>query len=101
MLDLLISYNIYRVRQKNDPLAKRRYFDNRYVFLHNFCSAYIEIFSHVSTKFYCKVLMRSKVMNFLQKISKFQINQAYKTGIIVLSHLLKLSRDHCAHDLLA
>jgi hypothetical protein len=43
--------------------------------------------------------MRSKVMNFLQKISKFQINQAYKTGIFVLSHLLKLSRDHCAHDL--
>ena len=25
---------------KKDPLAKRRYFDNRYVFLHNFCSAY-------------------------------------------------------------
>ena len=26
--------------KKNDPLAKRRYFDNRYVFLHNFYSAY-------------------------------------------------------------
>src|ERR1700761_4801663 len=38
-----------------------------------------EIFSHVSTKFYCKILKTSKVMKFLRKISKFQINQTYKT----------------------
>ena len=40
-----------------------------------------EIFWHVSTKFYCQILKTSKVMKFLRNISKFQINQAYKTGI--------------------
>jgi len=40
-------------------------------------------------------------MNVLRKMSKFQINQAYKTGKIFMSHLQKSSRDHCARDLLA
>src|ERR1700761_8585378 len=48
-----------------------------------FCTIFIslieEIFSYVSTKFYCKILKTLKVMKFLRKISKFQINQAYKT----------------------
>src|SRR6201996_3456668 len=48
-----------------------------------FCTIFFqiieEIFSHVSTKFYCKILKTSKVMKFLRKISTFQINQAYKT----------------------
>src|SRR6201996_6257141 len=49
----------------------------------HFCTIFVglleEIFSHVSTKFYYKILKTSKVMKFLRKISKFPINQAYKT----------------------
>src|ERR1700761_8061012 len=51
--------------------------------IRHFCTIFVrlieEIFSHVSTKFYCKILKTSKRMKFLRKISKFQINQAYKT----------------------
>ena len=49
-----------------------------------------EIFSHVSTKFYCKILTTSKVMTFLPKISEFQINQAWKGKDRLLNSLLKL-----------
>src|ERR1700761_2557045 len=49
----------------------------------HFCTIFVglleEIFSHVSTKFYYKILKTSKVMKFLRKISKLQINQVYKT----------------------
>ena len=48
------------------------------MFLHNFFQLIEEIFWHVSTKFYCKILKTSKVMKFLRNISKFQIKQAYK-----------------------
>ena len=61
---------------KKDPLAKLRYYDNRYVSLHNFCSAYRGDISHVSTTFYYKILKTSKVMKFLRKTAKFKINQA-------------------------
>ena len=59
-----------------------------------FCTIFVwlieEIFSHVSTKFYCKILKTSKVMNFLWKISKFQINQAWKGKDRLLNSFLKL-----------
>src|SRR5688572_4565495 len=72
------SPTIYRVRQKNNnPLAKRRYFDNRWAFLQKKKILRIEEeLVHVSTKFHYKILMRSKVMNFLRKKSKFQIKHA-------------------------
>src|ERR1700761_6054158 len=48
-----------------------------------FCTIFVqlieEIFSHVSTKFYCKIWKTLKVMKLLRKKSKFQINQANKT----------------------
>src|ERR1700761_9107204 len=57
-----------------------------------FCTIFFllieEIFLHVSTKFYCKILKTSKVMNFLQKISKFQINQASKGNDRLLNSFL-------------
>src|ERR1700761_5960076 len=59
-----------------------------------FCTIFVrlieEIFSHVSTKFYCKILKTSKVMKFLRNISKFQINQARKGKDRLLNSFLKL-----------
>ena len=78
---------IYRVRQKNDPLAKLRYYDNRQVFLHNFCLAYRGDILTCFPKVYSKILKTSKVMNFLRKISKFQ-NQAWKGNDRLLNSFL-------------
>ena len=76
-------YTVYRVCQKKTP---QRNFDIRY-----FCTIFVwlieEIFSHIFTKFYCKILKTSKVMKFLRKILKFQINQAYKTKKIFFKFL--------------
>src|ERR1700761_2265586 len=59
-----------------------------------FCTIFVwlieEIFSHVSTKFYCKILKTSKVRKFLRKTSKFQINQACKGTNRLLNSFLKL-----------
>ena len=69
-----------------------------------FCTIFVrlieEIFSHVSTKFHCKILKTSKVMNFLRKISKFKINEAYKgnhrySKLFVLHYVVALKRANC------
>src|ERR1700761_3437598 len=59
-----------------------------------FCTTFFklikEIFSHIFTKFYCKILKTSKVMKFLRKTLKFQINQASKGKSRLLNSFLKL-----------
>src|ERR1700761_9482339 len=47
-----------------------------------FCTIFLwlieEIFSHVSTKFYCKILKTEKVMNFRRKILNFKLTKLTK-----------------------
>ena len=90
----------FHSNQHSLPLHKNLPFQGRHIILKKsleanlwdilttvryFCTIFVrlieEIFSHVSTKFYCKILKSWNVMKFLWKISKFQINQAYKKGI--------------------
>ena len=60
----------------------------------HFCTIFArlieDIFWHILTKLYCKILKNLKVMKFLRKISKFQINQAWKGKNRLLNSFSKL-----------
>src|ERR1700761_5816295 len=95
---IYIYIYIYRVRQKSIPyrncniMTTVRYFCTIFVWLIE------EIFAHVSTKFYGKILKTSKVMNFLRRISKFQINQAYFNGNTLYSKVLFFIQINQAYE---